>query len=156
MVKINGVKATESSQTEKNVLPSMNEILDRMENNFEARKINYSNIDSSNLFNDTNNNQKVSTFGNFDLGQQTNDLKPLLNILPMLLSKDKSFKNNQNEIIKMLIKKSNNPMLSKLFELLPKLSKVKNAEAEIKNNETKKEKNIDDFVKAEDFQNKEN
>ncbi len=156
MVKINGVKATETSQTEKKVMPSINEILDRMENNFEARKINYSNIDSSNLFNDTNNNQKVSTLGNFDLGQQTNDLKPLLNILPMLLSKDKSFKNNQNEIIKMLIKKSNNPMLSKLFELLPKLSKVKNAEAEIKSNETKKEKNIDDFVKAEDFQNKEN
>lgn len=158
MVKINGVKATETSEIEKDVSPSINEILDRMENNFEARKVNYSKVNSNSIFDGANNSQKVSTLNNFSVSQNEDDSNIFLNILPMLLSKDKSInlKKNQNEIIKMLIKKTNNQMLLKLFELMPKLSKAKNTETENEKNKTEKVQNIDDFVKAEDFQSKEN
>lgn len=165
MVKINGIKATETSSIEKEISPSINEILDRMENNFEARKVDYSKSGTTGIFdgfdnpNNVNTYNKVNTLWSNGTTQTGNDSSNLLlNILPMLLSKDKNsyFKNSQNEIIKQLLKKTNNPMLLKLFELMPKLAKEKNTETENTKAETKKEKNIDDFVKAEDYQNKEN
>lgn len=168
MVKINGVKANETSQMEKVVLPSMNEVLDRMENNFESRKIDYSKSGSNNFFGDfdikknnqnlNGDNQKVNTLGSFDMSQNSSDNSSfLLTVLPMLFSKDKNinFKNAQNEIIKNLLKKTNNPLLIKIFELMPKLEKMTNTEKKTTTFEEKKEKNIDDFVKAEDYQSKE-
>ena len=165
MIKINGVKATSVMETQKEITPSINQILDKMENNFEARKVDYSQNNLNNIFDGSQNidnsqntnqySQKVNSLGSFNALQNGDNSNLLLSILPMMLSKDKTsaFKKSQNEIMKQMLKKINNPMLAKLFELMPKLAKATSAETQNANVETnKKEKNIDEFVKAEDFQ----
>ena len=144
MVKINGVKATSTTEV-KNVSPSINEVLDRMDNNFQARQIDYDKkVDNEN---------KVDAFGFASNTDENSNL--LLSILPLLLSKDKksfSLKNSQNEIIKLFLKKSNNPMLLKIFELLPKISNLNKTEIHTQNTESaQNNKSIDDFVKTDDY-----
>ena len=81
----------------------------------------------------------------------------LVSLLPLLLNNKsngastETVKKEQNELFHALIKNLNNPLLEKLFELLPTLSKknsVKKFEVEsVKKNEPK----IDSFVKTDEY-----
>ncbi len=133
MIKINGVKATIlNEETEKlNSTPSMNQILDRMENTYLSR-------------NSTQNNTNILSTST----ESQNGDNMLFVLLPMLMQKNNvnSF-GLDNPLIKELLKKVNNPTIKKILELMPKLSKVSSAS---KKEEKKEEKKIDSFVRTDE------
>lgn len=152
MIKINGITATNNFETQKEIQikPTINEILDRMENNYQnihnvqnqsyktntqsaSNNSNNFNAEISNLQNKNVENQSIfssilngnnpnSGFENNNLLSDNNSL--LLSILPTLLTKNKgvnTLKNSQNMIFKEILKHSNNPRLNQIAELLPKI-----------------------------------
>jgi len=178
MVKINGVKATNSFETQKqkDIKPSINEILSRMETNYQnvhnVKSENYnstpkSNINNSNIsadiFNESEQNTSPASqglfsniLGNVDGGIGNADNNLLLSILPMMLTKNKganTLKNSQNMIFKEILKNSKNSRLKQIAELLPKIMQnnspqMFNTETEIKTIENK----IDTFKKTDEYE----
>lgn len=147
MVYINGVKITsaEEKTTEQTKKPSINEILDKMQLNY--NNVNYSAGQTENNLHGEQKPEQVSV-----LSKQSGDNSLLLSILPLLLNKGNNaevLKSQQDELMHTLIKGLNNPLIEKLFELMPKVSKktTKKVEAE----STKKEPAIDSFVKTDEY-----
>ena len=157
MAIINGVKINNTKdeiQTDAIKKPSINEVLEKMQ-------VNYNNL--NNYYSQSNN---VSVMSNTEPKEQTSsantnsssiDNNILVSLLPLLLNNKsngastETVKKEQNELFRALIKNLNNPLLEKLFELLPTLSKknsVKKVEVEsVKKNEPK----IDSFVKTDEY-----
>ena len=157
MAIINGVKINNTKderQTDAIKKPSINEVLEKMQ-------VNYNNL--NNYYIQSNN---VSVMSNTEPKEQTSstntnsssiDNNILVSLLPLLLNNKsngastETVKKEQNELFHALIKNLNNPLLEKLFELLPTLSKknsVKKVEVEsVKKNEPK----IDSFVKTDEY-----
>ena len=152
MVLINGVKINnnEEKQSEQLKKPSINEILDKMQ-------VNYNNM------NYANNNQNVDIMANTESKQQTNntnnstDNNLLLSLLPLLLNNKSDsaeiLKKEQNELLHTLIKNLNNPLLEKLFELLPKLSKKSNIK-KVETEEKIEKPKIESYVKTDEYNSK--
>ena len=142
MVTINGVKAQnlQAVQQENVKKPTMNEVLSRMQSNFEQ-----TNQTAQNKQNCSNTEaQTKSPFDNImSMFQGENSI--LLSMLPMLLTKQKN-ENLGKEIIKKMLANSGNPMLAKLVEMLSNINKKTN----IQNTEqTIQSSKIDDFAKVE-------
>lgn len=186
MVKINGIEAKDTNIISNDIKPSIKEILDRMENNFQARQINTTNASQKPDFMSKQNNthnvfsNSTNLIGNIlgtntyqgnvnamDAGQDANQFSGddssnlFFSLIPLLISKDKNktqnFKNGTQLILKEIIKKANNPMLAKLMDILPKLTSKTDAEQSASSQSAKNlsnNKKIDDFVKADDYQNK--
>ena len=172
MIKINGVKVESYDDSKSAKKPTLNQILDNMENNYRAKNYGYIENQSQNKnanFDDSlspqkNQNSNNSIFENlnienqkvesqsFDNGQNS-DL--LFSILPMLLSKNKTastMKTTQNKLFETLIKNSNNPRLAKLAQLLPKILNNNPLTQTLSNTpaEDKNEPKIDSFKKVEE------
>ena len=170
MIKINGVKARNNFELKKQniIKPTIKEILDRMENNYQ----NINNVDSQNFnYNKEIKNQNESAKSNTNvLNSLSNMFNPnkntytpseniggdnlILSILPMLLSKNKntnSLKNTENLIFKEILKNSNNPKLMQLAELLPKILNKKSIETETTEQEVKDIPNIESYTKTTEF-----
>ena len=149
MVTINGVKVSNDNQRQENQIqktPSINEILDKMQNNY--NNLNYPDTQKISVLSNT------ETEANTNNNNLNNDNNLLLSILPLLLNKSGNqadiLKSEQNKIFQSMIKSLNNPLLEKIFELLPKLNKktsVKKVEVESKKNES----SIDSFVKTSNY-----
>ena len=179
-MKINGV-VIENETTKKERTPTINQILDNMENNFQMVNSKQKFAEGfSGQFSEQKDNQtfaqsflgKKNGEQNYSLNQEVkaesfnnqnfqhddkNNL--LLSILPTLLSQNKSPKNlnKQKEmLIGELLKNSSNPMLSKLFKLLPQLANktdvLKNEENSKESAPQKTEPKIDSFRKTVDFE----
>lgn len=136
MVKINGIEAEPvlDKQNMKNLTPSINEVLERMDNNFK-QKTAVNNVSTMNAYsNEQNSNNGLD--GNL-----------LMSILPLMISNKSKGKGFDNPIFKEIIKKTNNPMLQKFFEILPKL-KVATA---VKEESKKEEVKIDSYVKTDEY-----
>ena len=148
MIKINGVTAKPTDESISEVKPSINEVLERMNNNYEARQVHIQKSEQTanyeNTFTEQNGSNSNSLFGN--------DL--LLSLLPMLISNKKAnILSSDSPIFKELLKKINNPMLQKIFEMLPNMFK-KEAKAQSNSSETENKatkKDIDSFVKTDDY-----
>ena len=185
-MKINGVVVERDTQ-KKETTPTINQILDKMESNFQMINSpqNYGGAYSQKTFDKTktnffddknfgtnlnpwqsgNANQKVETesFEASKSNQFEDKSNLLLSILPAMLSQNKSPKTMDKQkdiLINELLKNSGNPMLAKLFKLLPQLSTkgvLQNvAEAESNSNTQKQEPKIDSFKKTDDYQNIQN
>lgn len=161
MVTINGVKAQNlQAKQDVKIKPTMNEILAKMQANFDQfayndqNQANYNqsqtNTEKSfqnqaNQNNSQNNQSGLDNFGSMLQGE--NGI--LFNLLPMLLSKDKS--NMGKEIMTRMLANSGNPMLSKLVSMLTKVNKkdfpVQKFEQESNTENTSK---IDDFKRVEE------
>ena len=149
MVLINGVKIDSKDERKEDLQkkPSINEILEKMQSNY--NKINSVVVQSNDFTkNYEEDSQKTSTMG---LSGGDNNL--LLTLLPMLLNKSGDgtaiLQKEQNEIFHTLLKNLNNPLLEKLFELLPNFKKPrKKAETSTTKKEDPK---IESFVKTEDY-----
>ena len=150
MIKINGIKASIlNDETEKfNSTPSINEILDRMENNFVARNSNQKvekldDVNSQNIFqNNSNFFDNKNIFGENNL---------MFDLLPLLLT-SKTKKIDSSVLIKHILKKSSNPMLQKIVDILPKIAESQKSKDD--ENE-KKEVKIDSFVRTNDTESEE-
>ena len=180
MVKINGVNATNNFELKKqnSAKPTIKEILDRMENNYQ----NIYSVDTQNFSNKENTKNKFDELHKADtsntgtssnanilssltnmLGENKNINLPkenlgndnlLLSILPMLLSKNKNastLKTSENILFKQILKNSNNPRLMQIAELLPKIISKKNIEAET-TEEVDNTPTIESYTKTVDFQ----
>lgn len=147
MILINGkeIENKNSSQEQTIKKPSINEILQKMQTNYD---------------NQIYATKQQSTQPNSDAQPQTtsnteNQNNLLLSVLPALLKQKQTptvqtQDVDQNEILKTLLKNLNNPMLEKLFELLPLFSKkTKAQQADIGNK--KSETKIDSLVKTDDY-----
>ena len=127
MVTINGVKAQNlQTQANSSKKPTMNEILSKMQANFEQQTYleqkNMTTVTQNQSTPDTQSCQTEQKFGFENLSsilQGENGI--LFNILPMLLSKDS--KNMGQEILTRLLQNSGNPTLSKLVSMLTKVNK---------------------------------
>ena len=164
MVKINGVKASgidENSMHE--IKPSINQILERMDSNYRDIQSRAQSMQNQNFgtsifqgFQSSNqNSEKVSTL-NTDANTSLSTLGDgnlLLTLLPALLSgKDKkNILAFDNPIFKEILKKSNNPMLQKILEILPMISKNKTSKQSEKKDDVKQETKIDSYVKTDDY-----
>ena len=180
MVKINGVKANNifDIDTKKQKKPTLNQILDKMEDNYQNVNIqsNSNNFDKQNTYqnssgknyenqNNTNSNLFSNLIGNltqndnttsamsFDENQTENN-NLLMSVLPLMLNnKGKNIKNSQELIFKEMIKNSNNPRLAQLVKLLPKLmNNNKPSFTVVQETQQKKEEpKIDSFTKTNDY-----
>jgi len=152
MVTINGVKAQnlQALNEETTKKPTMNEVLSRMQANFD--QLSNTNQPAQNEQNFSNNEKNVNTQSKSPLDnissmfQGENSI--LLSLLPMLLSKDKSQSQNiGQEIMMKMLANSGNTMLSKIVGMLPKINK-KNSIQNTEQNITEASK-IDAFAKVE-------
>ena len=180
MVKINGVKANNifDIDTKKQKKPTLNQILDKMEDNYQNVNIqsNSNNFDKQNTYqnssgknyenqNNTNSNLFSNLIGNLTQNDnttsamsfnenQTENNNLLMSVLPLMLNnKGKNIKNSQELIFKEMIKNSNNPRLAQLVKLLPKLmNNNKPNFTEVQETLQKKEEpKIDSFTKTNDY-----
>lgn len=177
MVKINGVNAeiVSDNQRTKDLTPSINEVLDRMDNNFKQRQVgilnnpnqlnaeqNFSNQNIfasgliSNLFPNfkqstehINNTNTMSTYTNNQNLTSGFDNNFLMSILPLILSTNNKTKTKgfENPIFKELLKRVNNPIIQKIFEMLPKMKTTTETQTENKKDEAK----IDSYVKTSEY-----
>ena len=149
MTTINGVKAQnlQANPNENLKKPTMNEILNRMQANFEQCSNDTSAVQNQQDFSN-NQNQNKSPFDNLmSMFQGENSI--LLSFLPMLLTKQKNA-NLGKEIMMKMLANSGNPMLSKIVGILTNIDKkssVQETEPEITNIETTSK--IDEFKKVE-------
>lgn len=145
MTTINGVKAQnlQANPNENLKKPTMNEILNRMQANFEQCSNDTSAVQNQQDF---SNNQNKSPFDSImSMFQGENSI--LLNLLPMLLTKQKNA-NLGKEIMMKMLANSGNPMLSKIVGILTNIDKKSSVqEPEQTNVETASK--IDEFKKVE-------
>lgn len=164
MVKINGVKAklTNEEILKKNSSPTMNQILDKMENNFHDIEARAQNTQSANFsanpfqgIQNENVNDAVNTMNTSQnaSGSILGDNNILLTLLPLLSSgKDKvNLFGADSPILKEIIKKTNNPMLQKILELIPALTKPKVSKQNEEKLEEKNQTKIDSYIKTDDY-----
>lgn len=140
MILINGVKITNADkQIEDLKKPSINEILDKMQVNY--NNINFENNKSVNI--EKHEEQKVNN----------NDNNLLLTLLPLLLNNKgdsaEILKTQQNELLHGLIKNLNNPLLEKIIDILPKLNKKP-----IKTEEKNEKPKIESYIKTDEYNSK--
>ena len=149
MIKINGIKASIlNDETERlNSQPSINQVLDKMENNFVARNTNQKTTNLQNVSVQTFANEQNQNGNIFD----ENNL--LLTLLPLLLG-NKSNKLDGDFLINQLLKKSNNPRLQKILDILSKISNIKKTKESDDKKVEKKEIKIDSFVRTDDAEDK--
>ena len=149
MIKINGIKASIlNDETERlNSQPSINQVLDKMENNFVARNTNQKTTNLQNVSVQTFANEQNQNGNIFD----ENNL--LLTLLPLLLG-NKSNKLDGDFLINQLLKKSNNPRLQKILDILSKISNIKKTKESDDKKVEKKENKIDSFVRTDDAEDK--
>lgn len=143
MVTINGVKAQnlQANQQENIKKPTMNEVLSRMQANFEKSE----NLPTQGEQNfSINQNDKSPADGIMSMFQGENSI--LLSLLPMLLTKQKS-PNLGQEIITKLLASSGNPMLAKIVGMLANINKPENIQDSAQT--TTQNSKIDDFARAE-------
>ena len=164
MIKINGTPANALQQKkQENLTPTLNQILDRMENNY-----NYVNSASAQSANNSEPQQASKTALQKSFDYANNSAIPnnesvsaqgfddksnvLLSILPSLLDKSSGEK-EKNILIGELLKNSKNPTLAKLIEVLPKLTSINKAKASIQQQilPTREQPKIDSFVKTDDY-----
>lgn len=149
MPTINGVKAEPTNKFKENIKtknPSIKEVLERMQSNYDDINV------KTNSSQKTEEQTKESTTNPLNINLNKSDL--LSSLLPMLLSNKTDnisniFKNNKNNLLQSLLKTSNNPMLSKILELMPQLNKKiipKNEE-----NSKKQSPKIDSFIKTTEY-----
>lgn len=162
MIKINGVKASiMNDETEKlNTTPSINQILERMDNNYQARNVNinqmsnFQNLNSQNIHNQNVSiqlNEQNANFGNLFDGNSIFSV-----LLPILLTGNKKVNllGSDSPILKEILKRTNNPMIQKILELLPKLNENKKNETKTDSHKEKKqEAKIDSYVRTDEFEN---
>lgn len=148
MVTINGVKATDSqsvSQKKENA-PSINQVLDNMQKNYD--NINYgAKVGIAEQKTPTPNGQIGGILGMLGNG---NDM--LVSLMSMLMAgKNKGTKNfmkaQQQNLIKMLLKNSNNPMLEKILSIMPQ----NNFTGESQNQTIQQFPQIDTYIKTSDY-----
>ena len=146
MIKINGIEANIlNEETEKiNSTPSINEILDRMENNFVARNSISKNTPAQNVNIQNFVAEQNQSENNFE------DSNLIWTLLPMLIGGKQKL--DANFLIQQIIKKSNNPTLSKILQILPKLTSSQKSKDENKKEE-KEEVKIDSLVRTDEVQN---
>ena len=146
MIKINGIEANIlNEETEKiNSTPSINEILDRMENNFVARNSISKNTPAQNVNIQNFVAEQNQSENNFE------DSNLIWTLLPMLIGGKQKL--DANFLIQQIIKKSNNPTLSKILQILPKLTSSQKSKDENKKVE-KEEVKIDSLVRTDEVQN---
>lgn len=177
MVKINGVNAeiVSDNQRTKDLTPSINEVLDRMDNNFKQRQTailssnnqsnteqNFSNQNTfasgliSSLFpnfkQSSETEKNISTMSTYTNNQNSTsgfDNNFLMSILPLILSTNNKTKTKgfENPIFKELLKRVNNPIIQKIFEMLPKMKTTTETQTENKKDEAK----IDSYVKTSEY-----
>ena len=155
MVKINGVEATSTiSLKNREATPSLNDIFDRLEkNSFDVINNIKTQSATDELSSQKNNSSPSSELANI-LGVSDEKNNLLFSILPTLLSKNKTnaFKDSQNILFKEIIKSSNNPKLSQLMELLPKLFSKKSSSSVIEStNVIHTQPKIDSYIKTDDY-----
>jgi hypothetical protein len=157
MVIINGVKTETVSDYELSQKaqkkPSINEILDKMQNNYDSINGAQNVSTSAQSLGENNTAQDVSAMGGiFGASDDKNNL--LMSLLPLIISgKGKNsasfIQSQQQQLVKQLIKSANNPLLEKFFELLPKFKQNAKTSETV---ETKKEEpKIDSFVKTDEY-----
>lgn len=148
MVTINGVKATDSqsvSQKKENA-PSINQVLDNMQKNYD--NINYdAKVGIAEQKTPPPNGQMGGILGMLGGG---NDM--LVSLMSMMMAgKNKGTKNfmkaQQQNLIKMLLKNSNNPMLEKILSIMPQ----NNFTGESKNQTIQQFPQIDTYIKTSDY-----
>lgn len=153
MITINGTKAeptdTYIAEKQKNVL-SIKQVLASMQQNYD--NVNLGKAQA--LKNDDTNNSN-GMLNLLTSGKDKNEL--LMSLLPLLLSKNKtgidSLSVGENDIMQNLLKNTNNPMLSKILEMIPKFknlsSKKTKKQEEVKPvNDSPK---IDSFIKTSEY-----
>ena len=163
MVKINGVKATNTFEAESKKISALNQILDKMESNYEdinskankkqnveQQRYNNSNFDK----NQSDDNVTTQSYSSNMFSSDKSGL--IMSVLPALLSNNKGAKNlfdEKNILIKELLKYSKNPMINRLFELMPKLANKNTSVSQTMEAEETQKKlpAIDSFVKTDDY-----
>ena len=169
MVKINGVKAANTLELESQKVSALNQILDKMESNFEYINSNTNkkqNFEYQKYSNEKYGNQSFDVDGNQNQNISNNSYSSntfqgdksnlIMSVLPALLSKNKGANflfDEKNILIKELLKNSKNPMINKLFELMPKLANknISSSQSIETEKAQKKLPAIDSFVKTEDY-----
>ena len=151
MVTINGVKAQnlQANQQENIKKPTMNEVLSRMQSNFDMANQNaqnqqkFSNNEQNQNFDSAQNKSPFDSLASMFQGENS----ILLSLLPMLLTKQKNANLGQEIMTKMLAN-SGNPMLAKLVGMLTSINK----KTDIQNSEqqTTQASKIDDFARVEE------
>lgn len=147
MAIVNGKKIEVQDTNNQSKQPSINEILDRMQNNYDTI-----NVSSSNF---SNTNKKQTENSNVTSTANAGDKDSLImSILPMLLSKNNdkvstsSF--DSNKLLEILLKDNPDPMIKKLLELMPLLTK-KSSPAQTESNKKSENTKISSFVKTDDY-----
>jgi len=149
MVTINGVKATDSqsvSQKKENA-PSINQVLDNMQKNYD--NINYgAKVGIAEQKTPTSNGQNMGGI----LGMLGGGNDMLVSLMSMMMAgKNKGTKSfmkaQQQNLIKMLLKNSNNPMLEKILSIMPQ----NNFSGESKNQNIQQFPQIDTYIKTSDY-----
>lgn len=150
MTLINGVKIESNNASSQNSQrqPTMNEVLNRMQNNYD--NINSRNISTENTNDSSTNNNEVTNILGTAGGGKDSLIKSLL---PMLMSANKTNESpaiDSNKLIDMIVKNTNNPNISKLLELMPLISKNK-TKTQSKEDSTTEKPKINSFVKTDDY-----
>ena len=169
MVKINGIEAKNNNEAFEDIKPSIKEIIERMDNNYHARQLSTMNTQYNNsILKQTAASENLNdspSFSDNDFENNTyqnnsnDNSNLLLSLIPLLFTKDKNnlpnFKNGAQIILKEILKKTNNPLLTKILEILPKISNkdTENSSSTQKHETKEDNKKIDDFVKTDEYQN---
>lgn len=163
MVKINGVNIANTQEQKREHTPTINQILDMMENNYQS--INNKQNNGRDFGGQTQGTSNQSYLQNYVATPQSTEKAGvedksnlLMSILPAMLSQNKAsngLSKQKDMLVKELLKNTQNPMLGKLFQLLPQLTS-KNGLTSSQNSESpaeaKKEvPKIDTFKKTDDY-----